>query len=116
MDAAAPGPTARDGSTGSFRLVATANGQLAAEGPLTFATARRAHEEGLRSLSSAAGRELEVDCGGITSSDSAGLAVLLDWLGAVKRAGRSLRFRRLPPGLVALGRISEVEGLLERGV
>ena len=116
MDAAARAPTGRDGSTGPFRLVATANGQLAAQGPLTFATARRAHEEGLRSLSSTAARELEVDCAGITLSDSAGLAVLLDWLGAATRAGRSLRFRHLPPGLVALGRISEVEELLERGV
>lgn len=114
METAARGPS--DRSSGSFRLVASPNGQLAAEGPLTFATARRAHEEGLRSLSTSVAREFEVDCGGITSSDSAGLAVLVDWLGAAKRAGRSLRYRRLPPGLLALGRISEVEELLERGV
>ena len=68
------------------------------------------------SFASAAGRELEVDCAGISASDSAGLAVLLDWLGAAKRAGRSLRYRQLPAGLMALGRISEVEVLLERGV
>lgn len=101
---------------GSFSLVAGADGQLAALGALTFVTARRAHEEGLRSLSGPATGALEVDFGGITASDSAGLAVLLDWLGAAKRAGRSLRYRRLPAGLVALARISEVEELLERGV
>ena len=116
MDAAARALADRDQPTGSFRLAATASGHLAAEGPLTFATARRAHEQGLQSLASAAGHELEVDCSGITSSDSAGLAVLLDWLGAVKRAGRTLRYRHLPTGLVALGRIGEVEELLERGV
>ncbi|TLZ49409.1 MAG: STAS domain-containing protein, partial [Gammaproteobacteria bacterium] len=81
-----------------------------------FATARRAHQEGLASLASANGRELEIDCAGITSSDSAGLAVLLDWLAAVKRAGGGLRYRRLPSGLVALSRIGEVEELLEGGV
>jgi len=42
--------------------------------------------------------------------------VLLDWLGAMKRAGRALRYTHLPAGLVALARISEVEELLERGV
>jgi phospholipid transport system transporter-binding protein len=116
MDAARPAPSGRDVRTGPFRLVASANGVLAAHGPLTFATARLAHEHGLESLAGAAGGGLEVDCAGITSSDSAGLAVLLDWLATVKRAGGQLRYRHLPPGLVALGRIGEVEELLERGV
>jgi phospholipid transport system transporter-binding protein len=116
MDAPAPAPSERDVRTGPFRLVASGNGLLAAHGPLTFATARRAHEHGLESLAGGAGGGLEVDCAGITSSDSAGLAVLLDWLAIVKRAGGRLRYRHLPPGLVALGRIGEVEELLERGV
>ena len=116
MDTAVRAGTDRDGSSGSFRLVPGADGQLAAQGPLTFSTARQAYEAGLRSLSSSVAREVEVDCGGITASDSAGLAVLLDWLGEAQRRGRSLRYRQLPAGLVALGRISEVEGLLERGV
>jgi phospholipid transport system transporter-binding protein len=116
MPAEPAAAAAPSGSNGAFRLVASADGRLTAEGPLTFLTARWAHEQGLQSLSSSLAQELEVDCRGITSSDSAGLAVLLDWLGAVKRAGRSLRYRRLPPGLLALGRISEVDELLERGV
>jgi phospholipid transport system transporter-binding protein len=87
-----------------------------AEGPLTFATARAAREAGLRTLAEGSAGEREVDCSGITQSDSAGLAVLLEWLAAAKRAGHTLRYVRLPEGLVALGRISEVEELLERGV
>jgi phospholipid transport system transporter-binding protein len=49
-------------------------------------------------------------------ADSAGLAVLLDWLSAAKSAGRSLRYAHLPQELVALARISEVDELLARGV
>ena len=108
--------TAAPEASGSFQLAPSGNGRFVAQGPLTFATARRAREQGLQCLASAAGRELEVDCGGITASDSAGLAVLLDWLGAMKRAGRALRYTHLPADLVALARISEVEELLERGV
>ncbi len=108
--------TAAPGASGPFQLVASANGRFAARGPLTFATARQAREEGLRCLTGAPGRELEVDCGGITAADSAGLAVVLDWLGAAKRAGCALRYTQLPEGLMALGRISEVGELLERGV
>jgi len=42
--------------------------------------------------------------------------VLLEWLSVAKRTGRSLRYVRLPAGLAALARISDVEELLERGV
>ena len=98
----------------AFRLVAT-DGRLAAEGPLTFATARRARELGEPFLAGE-GAALELDCRGITASDSAGLAVLLDWLSTAHRAGRKLRFTRLPSGLAALARISEVEEFLTRGI
>jgi len=101
---------------GAFNLVAVDAGRLTAQGSLTFATARRACEQGVAALAQASGARFEIDCGGITSSDSAGLAVLLDWLGVAKRAGRSLRYTRLPRGLAALARISDVEELLERGV
>ncbi len=65
-------------------------------------------------LVAAAGEQaLVIDCQGITDSDSAGLAVLLDWLAAAKAQGRSLRYAHLPQGFAALGRISEATGLLE---
>ncbi len=97
---------------GSFELAASGDARLAARGPLTFATARAAREQGLAALARTRASGLEIDCSGITFSDSAGLAVLLDWLGAVRRAGRTLRYTHLPEDLVALGRISELEELL----
>jgi phospholipid transport system transporter-binding protein len=100
---------------GAFELSAAGEARLAARGPLTFATARAAREQGLRTLAAATAHTLEVDCSGVTHADSAGLAVLLDWLGALRRAGRALRYTHLPAGLIALGRISEVEELLEKG-
>jgi len=102
--------------SGPFRLAEVASGRLAAEGPLTFASARAAWRLGLEALQGGAAVPLEIDCRGIMPSDSAGLAVLLDWLAIAKSQGRALRFSNLPPGLAALGRISEVSELLERGV
>ena len=101
---------------GTFRLVAQADGAFEAQGALTFAAARAARLLGLQALAGAARNDLRFDCAQVTAADSAGLAVLLDWLAAAKRSGRSLRFVHLPEGLVALGRISEVEELLTRGV
>jgi phospholipid transport system transporter-binding protein len=111
-EAAAP---VRDGAARTFRLVATAPGRFAADGALTFATARRACELGERSFAGAGGDAVEIDCTGITASDSAGLAVLLEWLRIARRAGRKLRYTALPQGLLALARISEVDAMLERG-
>lgn len=115
MSPQSPAP-AFDLTSGPFRLAAAGDGRFTAEGPLTFASARQARELGLEALAAPDAQRLEVDCQGITSSDSAGLAVLLDWLAVAKALGRSLAFRHLPPGLAALGRISEVIELLERGV
>ena len=77
---------------------------------------RHSAELGAAALGHAAATKLEIDCRGITASDSAGLAVLLEWLSVARRAGRSLRYAQLPPGLAALARISDLEELLERGV
>jgi len=105
----------------SFQLAGGADSRLAAEGPLTFANARIACALGLLQLAGAgagagAGAAFEIDCGALSPCDSAGLAVLLEWLGSAKRAGRRLRYVRLPPELRALAHISEVEELLTRGV
>jgi len=111
-----PAAAGREAAAGTFRLTPSADRHFVAAGPLTFGTARRARELGLRGLAQAPQGALEIDCADVKPSDSAGLAVLLDWLGAAKRAGRTLRYTRLPEELTALGRISEVDDLLTRGV
>jgi phospholipid transport system transporter-binding protein len=100
----------------TFEVGVTSPGHFAARGALTFANARRARSEGLHALRTSTSRDLEVDCSGITHSDSAGLAVMLDWMSIMKREGRPLRFTALPPGLLAVARISGVEEMLQRGV
>ena len=55
-----------------------------------------------------------MDCSAVEESDSAGLAVLLDWLAAAKRRNLSLRFVSLPQRLLAIAQISEIEETLAR--
>src|SRR4029077_17053050 len=74
----------------SFEIVSGADGKLQVRGALTFATARRAREEGMRVFTASEAHELEVDCRGITASDSAGLTVLLDRLARATKPGRAL--------------------------
>lgn len=109
-------PVAATPGSGTFQLLPGAEGHLAAQGPLTFATARKARELGRQALAGTAATGLEIDCRGVSAADSAGLAVLIDWLAAARAARRTLRYSGLPAGLAALARISEVQELLERGV
>ncbi|HEY4212336.1 MAG TPA: STAS domain-containing protein [Steroidobacteraceae bacterium] len=92
-------------------VVESGPGHLTVRGPLTFATARRAREEGLKLLASS-GNAVEVDCSGVTVSDSAGLMVLLDWISNAKRAGKALKLVNLPEPILAVAKISNVEELL----
>jgi phospholipid transport system transporter-binding protein len=88
--------------------------RLDVRGSLTFATARAAFDAGLRVLGKGKST-LQVDCAGVTESDSAGLAVLIEWLASATRLGRELRFTNLPDGIRAAAEISEVEGVLGVG-
>ena len=91
-------------------------GQYVVRGPLTFATARLARETGLAVFGSANSRDLQVDCSGITASDSAGMTVLLDWLSYARQNGRSLHYGNLPDQVQAVAHISDALELLEKGV
>ena len=100
----------------AVELKESSPGKFAARGPLTFATARAARELGLAAFGAASGQKIDIDCSGITSSDSAGMAVLLDWLAFAKRSGRSMHFDSLPQQVQAIAQISDVLELLEKGV
>jgi phospholipid transport system transporter-binding protein len=53
-----------------------------------------------------------VDLGAVTQVDSAGLALIIEWLRLARSRGKSIRFVAVPEGLKSLARISEVEGFL----
>lgn len=55
---------------------------------------------------------LVFDLGGVEQSDSAALALLLEWLRQGRRDKREVRYRNLPQRLMQLGRISEVDELI----
>ena len=114
--ATAAAAAGRNAGATTFEIVAGADGRAQVRGSLVLATARRARDEGLEKFQRCGARACEVDCSGIGVSDSAGLTVLLDWLALAKRDGRSLRYVNLPEGLLALARISEVDGLLQKGI
>ncbi len=87
-------------------------GRVVVTGELTFATARDARQLGVVVFESSRAERIVVDCAGVTRADSAGLAVLLDWLSWGRRRARAVSLENLPAALLAIARISEVDGLL----
>ena len=101
---------AQPNSVGSVQVLQAAPDRLTVSGALTFETAKRAHDAGLRVVRSGDAGPLQVDCAGVTESDSAGLAVLIDWLGHRARASAGhCTFTNIPAGIRAAAQISDVD-------
>lgn len=95
------------------QLASVGEGRFRVTGNLGFETVKALLAAGRRQF--AGPEQIEVDLSGITHSDSAGLALLIEWLKFAQSAGKSIRYTGMPEQLRALARISEVEELLPVG-
>ena len=96
-----------------FEIRDLGDGRFSVTGEMTFATAEkilRASDEPFEEHS-----QLEIDLSGITASDSAGLALLLEWVTWANHSVREIRFKDMPEKILAIARTTEVENLLTRG-
>jgi len=98
---------------GQFTLEDLGGGRFALTGKLGFATARDIL--GVSKERFAEHPVLKIDLSGVTHSDSAGLALLLEWINWAKAYRREIRYFNVPPQIQAIARISEVTDLLHAG-
>ena len=78
-------------------------------GSLDFTTVNDLLSDGRDAIQG--GRAAVIDLSGVTASDSAGLALLIEWLSLAKAARRTLRYENMPLQLHQLARLSEVDEL-----
>jgi phospholipid transport system transporter-binding protein len=95
-------------------LKAVDSSHFVVTGVLGFDTVKSLLETSRTQFAGAA-EQLEVDLAGVTQSDSAGLALLIEWLKFAGQAGKRIRFTRAPDQLRSLARISELEEILPIG-
>jgi phospholipid transport system transporter-binding protein len=88
-------------------------GRSRVTGSLHFTTVTALLPEGVDAIDG--DRAAVIDLASVSSSDSSGLALLIEWLSVAKGAGRSLRYENIPSQLQQLARLSEVEELLVPG-
>jgi len=77
---------------------------------LVFATAKELLAAG--SVQFAQELPREIDLSGVTASDSAGLALLIEWMGLAHKRGGSVHFTGTPAQLTALAKISDLDRVL----
>ena len=96
-----------------FELQDLGEGHFALNGEMTFETAERillASEVPFEQHT-----RIEVDLAGVTKADSAGLALLLEWITLANHTVREIRFLSMPERIFAIARTTEVDQLLTRG-
>ncbi len=96
-----------------FVLEDVGDGRFTLSGEMSFETAERilqASEKPFEEHTS-----LEIDLSGVSLSDSAGLALLLEWVTWANHTVREIRFTGMPDRVLAIAKTTEVDGLLTRG-
>ncbi|MCC7328764.1 MAG: STAS domain-containing protein [Gammaproteobacteria bacterium] len=93
----------------SFEAVGA--GAYRVSGPLDFTTVPVIWKASLPLLRQGGG-EPSIDLAGVSQVDSAGLALLLEWVRLAGEARQRLRILGMPDKLLALARMSETEGFL----
>jgi phospholipid transport system transporter-binding protein len=93
-----------------FAIEPDGDGRLVASGELSFETAAQALRQG-DGLITRGGTWL-VDLSRVESGDSAGIAVLIEWLATAHARGATLRYESIPQQMLAIARISDLEDLV----
>jgi phospholipid transport system transporter-binding protein len=95
-------------------LTRQTNGDYRLESDLSFGTVVASLPRGIAILAAApAGSAVTIHLGAVSKADSAGLALLVDWLAAARARGITLKFDGLSTSLRALAKLSDVEALLD---
>ncbi len=96
-----------------FELSDLGDGRFALKGEMSFVTAERIlHASG---EPFAHHTRIEIDLSGVQKSDSAGLALLLEWITWANHTVREIHFTAMPERVLAIAKTTEVDHLLKRG-
>ena len=96
-----------------YQLEDLGDGRFSLSGEMSFDTAERILRDSEEPFE--AHTQLNIDLDGVTMSDSAGLALLLEWVTWANHTVREIRFTGMPERVSAIAKTTEVEPLLTRG-
>lgn len=80
-------------------------------GALTFATVPHIHAHS-GAVFAGDGASVTLDLQGVTHTDSAGLALILEWMRTAQRQGKVVVFRNIPAQMLSIARLSGLDAIL----
>jgi phospholipid transport system transporter-binding protein len=93
------------------RIEETGHGSWLLVGDLSFTTVPVLKDKlDMRSAADLPG--MRIDLAGVTRSDSAGLALLIEWLRESERLGKNITFLNMPVQMQSIARICGLQGIL----
>lgn len=96
--------------TGTVTFEDSGGGHFRVEGRLGFDTVMAALDASQKLF--ADHQAIELDLSGVTAADSAGVALLIEWVSRARHSKCLLHFRHVPEQVMAIARISDVESML----
>ena len=96
-----------------FDILNNGEGRFRLNGEMTFQTAGKVLRASERLFEEHT--QIEMDLGGVTDTDSAGLALMLEWITWANHTVREIRFVNVPEKIDAIAKTTEVDHLLRRG-
>lgn len=103
-------PAVNDARTSSTVISSNADGSYGVVGALTFDSVTPLVEAGARLLKGKT--EVCLDLLQVSRTDSAGLALLIEWMREADRCGTVVNFRNIPEQLLAIATASRLAHLL----
>ncbi len=85
-------------------------GRFAVRSDLTFESATAILTQSKRLFADC--ERISVDMSDVREADSAGLALLLEWVSWARHVDRKITFENIPQQILAIAQISEVTGLI----
>lgn len=88
----------------NLEIIKKGPGLIVVDGDLTFATIDKRTLKTAAFLTSA--KEVTIDLGRVVCTDSAGLALMIEWLKLARTKRTQLRFQNIPKQLLTLAKLS----------
>ena len=97
----------------NFELNKLGDGRYTLGGEVSFATAEKVLRASRDMFTSQS--DVEIDLSAVQKTDSAGLALLLEWISLARQSGNDIRFIDIPEKIHAIAQTAEIEELLAPG-
>jgi len=95
-----------------FDLTDLGEGRFALSGDMSFHTAEQILQASTKLFVQQA--RIEVDLSGVRGTDSAGLALLLEWISRSFHSEKTICFTSIPDKVLAIAETAEIDDLLSR--